>query len=377
MLKAYKYCILPTEEQKQQLARFFGCARFVYNLALETKRYAWTSQRKHVSCFELLGQLKELKDSEADWLHQCPSQTLQAALRNLDQAFSNFFRGSGFPNFKSKRSKQSLQFPQGVKVDFEKGIIFLPKLKNVTCIFHREFQGEIKTVTVSKTPTGKYFVSILVENQKELPKKKPVSEQTTVGIDVGVKVFATLSDGTAFDNPKYLRGNLKRLRVEQRRLSRRRKKGAKQQSKSYQKQKLLVATLHEHIRNQREDYLHKVSTVIIRSFDTICLEDLNIQGMMQNEKLALAIGEVGWYRFTTMLEYKAQWYGKNVLSIGKFEPSSKLCSHCGWVFKELKLKDRFWTCGSCGTHHNRDENAATNIKTFGLRNRPSTANVSQ
>jgi putative transposase len=232
-------------------------------------------------------------------------------------------------------------------------------------------------VTVSKTSTGKYFVSILVENQKELPKKKPIREETTVGIDLGVKVFATLSNGTAFDNPKYLRGKLKRLRVEQRRMSRRFKKGAKQQSKSYQKQKLLVATLHEHIRNQREDYLHKVSTQIIRCFDTICLEDLNIQGMMQNEKLALSIGEVGWYKFKTMLEYKAQWYGKNILYIGRFQPSSKLCSHCGWVFKELTLKDRSWTCGSCGFHHERDENAAKNIKTFGLRNRPSTANVSQ
>jgi putative transposase len=247
----------------------------------------------------------------------------------------------------------------------------------VSCIFHRKFKGEIKTVTVSKTSTGKYFVSILVENQNPVPKKKPIREETTVGIDLGVKTFAILSCGTAFDNPKYLRGNLKRLRVEQRRLSRRFKKGAKEQSKSYQKQKLVVAKLHEHIRNQREDYLHKVSTEIIRSFDTICLEDLNIQGLMQNKKQALSIGEVGWYRFTTMLEYKAQWYGKNILYIGRFQPSSKLCSHCGTVFKELRLNHRSWTCLSCGTWHERDENAAKNIKTFGLRNRPSTVNVSQ
>jgi putative transposase len=262
-------------------------------------------------------------------------------------------------------------------VDFENRTIFLPKLNEVSCIFHRKFKGEIKTVTISKTSIGKYFVSILVENQKQLPKKKPIREETTVGIDLGVKTFATLSNGTAFDNPKHLRGNLKRLRVEQRRLSRRFKKGAKQQSKSYLKQKLVVATLHEHIRNQREDYLHKVSTTIIRLFDTICLEDLNISGLMQNEKLSLSIGEVGWHKFTTMLEYKAQWYGKNVLYIGRFQPSSKLCSHCGWVFKELSLNHRTWTCQVCGTHHERDENAAINIKNFGLRNRPSTANVSQ
>jgi putative transposase len=262
-------------------------------------------------------------------------------------------------------------------VDFENSTVFLPKLKEVSCIFHRKFKGEIKTVTVSKTPTGKYFVSILVESQNPVPKKKPVREETTVGIDLGVKTFATLSNGTAFDNPKHLRGNLKRLRVEQRRLSRRFKKGAKQQSNSYLKQRRVVAKLHEHIKNQREDYLHKVSTQIIRSFDTICLEDLNIRGLMQNEKLSLSIGEVGWYKFKTMLKYKAQWYGKNVLYIGRFQPSSKLCSNCETVFKELTLKDRSWTCQVCGSHHERDENAAKNIKTFGLRNRPSTVNVSQ
>jgi putative transposase len=182
-----------------------------------------------------------------------------------------------------------LQLPQGVKTDFEHSTIFLPKLKNVACIFHRQFKGKIKTVTVSKTPTGKYFVSILVENQNELPKKHPVREKTAVGIDMGVKTMATLSDGTTFENPKLLRNNLRRLRVGQRRLSRRLKKGAKKQSHSYLKQKIIVAKLHERIRNQRADYLHKTSTEIIRSFDTVCLEDLHIKGMMKNRKLALAI----------------------------------------------------------------------------------------
>lgn len=377
MLKAYKYAILPTEEQKSQLARFFGSARFVFNLGLETKMQAWTTARKHLTCIDLANQMKELKDTEATWLQECPSQTLQMSLRNLDNAYTQFFKGGGFPKFKSKHRKQSIQFPQGVKTDFENSTIFLPKLKNVTCIFHRQFKGEIKTVTVSKTSTGKYFVSILVENQKGLPTKKPVREKTTVGIDMGVKTFCTLSDGTTFDNPKHLRNNLRRLRVEQRKLSRRFKKGAKEQSKSYLKQKLVVAKLHEHIKNQREDYLHKASTQIIRSYNSVCLEDLNIKGMMQNKKLALAIGEVGWHKFKTMLEYKAEWYGKNILYIGRFQPSSKLCSHCGTIFKELSLKDRSWTCLSCGTHHERDANAAQNIKTFGLRIKPSTVNVSR
>ena len=333
MLKAYKYCLLPTEEQKQQLAKFFGSCRFIYNLGLECKMHAWTSARKHLTYIDLANQMKELKDTEAEWLQECPSQTLQMALRNLDNAYTQFFKGGGFPKFKSKHRRQSIQFPQGVKTDFESDSIFLPKLKNVTCIFHRQFKGDIKTVTVSKTSTGKYFVSILVENQKQLPKKKPVREKTTVGIDMGVKTFATLSDGTTFDNPKHLRTNLRRLRVEQRKLSRRCKKGAKEQSKSYLKQKLVVAKLHEHIKNQREDYLHKASTKIVRSSDTICLEDLNIKGMMQNEKLALAIGEVGWHKFKTMLEYKAEWYGKNILYIGRFQPSSKLCNTCGHIFR--------------------------------------------
>ena len=377
LLKAFKYALLPTDEQKHQLAKFFGSCRFVYNLGLETKKYAWASARKELTCVDLAYQLKELKDTEATWLKECPSQTLQMSLRNLDTAYSSLFRGGGFPKFKSKYKRQSIQLPQGVKTDFEHSTIFLPKLKNVSCIFHRPFKGRIKTVTVSKTPTGKYFVSILVENQNELPKKHPVREKTAVGIDMGVKTMATLSDGTTFENPKLLRNNLRRLRVVQRRLSRRLKKGAKKQSHSYLKQKIIVAKLHERIRNQRADYLHKTSTEIIRSFDTVCLEDLHIKGMMKNRKLALAIAEVGWGRFKTMLAYKAEWYGKNIRYIGRFEPTSKMCSHCGYIFKELKLKDRYWTCTCCGTHHDRDINAAKNIKAIGLRNEPSTVNVGQ
>jgi putative transposase len=375
MLRAFKYAILPTVEQKHQLARFFGSCRFVYNLGLETKAWAWTSARRHLTCIELINQPKELKDTEATWLQDCPSQSLQMSLRNLDTAYTSFFRGDGIPKFKSKYRRQSIQLPQGVKTDFENSSIFLPKLKNVTCIFHRRFKGKIKTVTVSKTPAGKYFVSILTENQRELPKKRPVREKTAVGIDMGVKTFATLSGGKTFGNPKYLSNNLRRLRVEQRKLSRRLKKGAKKQSKSYLEQKLVVAKVHERIRNQRAYYQHQTSTQIVRSFDTICLEDLNIKGMMQNEKLALAIGEVGWSKFKSMLEYKADWYGKNIVYIGRFEPSSKMCSHCGAINKELKLKDRSWTCTCCGTPHDRDLNAAKNIKNIGLRNEPSTVNV--
>lgn len=205
MLKAYKYRIYPTEEQKQQLACFFGSCRFVYNLGLETKIQAWVSAKKNYTCIDLANQMKDLKDTEATWLADCPSQTLQMALRNLDNAYTKFFKGGGFPKFKNKYSRQSIQFPQGVKIDFKNSTIFLPKLKLVNVLFHREFKGEVKTVTVSKTTTGKYFVSVLIENQVNIPNKKKVKEKTTVGIDVGVKTLATLSDGTVFENKKWLR----------------------------------------------------------------------------------------------------------------------------------------------------------------------------
>lgn len=370
MLKAYKYCLLPTAIQKEQLSKFFGSCRFVYNLGLETKIAAYAASKKNLTCIDLANQMKELKDTEAPWLSECPSQTLQMSLRNLDNAYTQFFKGGGFPKFKNKHRKQSIQYPQGVSVDFDKGQIFLPKMKDVSIILHRKFNGKIKTVTVSKTTTNKYFVSILVDNQKELPNKKTIKAKTTVGIDMGIKTFATLSDGTSFDNIKTLRSNLVRLRVEQRTLARRFKRGAKEQSKGYMKQKLIVAKLHEHIKNQREDYLHKISTSIIKRYDTVVLEDLNVKGMMANHKLALAIGEVGWNSFENMLTYKADWYGKNIIYIGRFEPSSKICSTCGTINKELKLQHREWTCGSCNAIHDRDANAATNIKTFGLRNQP-------
>lgn len=370
MLKAYKYRFYPTDEQKQQLACFFGSCRFVYNLGLETKIQAWISAKKNYTCIDLANQMKELKDTEATWLADCPSQTLQMALRNLDNAYTKFFKGGGFPKFKNKYSRQSIQFPQGTKVDFKKSTIFLPKLKLVNVLFHRQFKGEIKTVTVSKTTTNKYFVSILVENQVNIPAKKKVKEKTTVGIDVGVKTLAVLSDGTIFENKKWLREAKRNLRVQQRSLDRKKKvKG-----KNYEKQRLVVSRLHEHIKNQREDYLHKISTSIVKNYDTIVLEDLNIKGMMQNHKLAFAIGEIGWHKFNTMLEYKAEWYGKNIIRIGRFEPSSKCCSGCGKINKELKLQDREWTC-ECGETHDRDVNASKNIKNFGLRNKPSNANV--
>jgi putative transposase len=373
MLKAYKYRIFPSEDQQNLLANIFGQTRFVYNLGLETKISAYAGQKKNIDCFDLIKQIKELKDNECPWLSDSPSQALQMAVRNLDNAYTNFFKGKGFPKFKNKHGKQSFQLPQGVFLSEDNKQIFIPKLKFVGIDLHREFKGDIKTVTVSRTVTNKYFVSILVDNQKELPKKKPISESTAVGIDLGIKDFVICSDGKRFDNKDFFKQTMKMLRIEQRILARRYQKNKKsdEQSNHYKKQKLVVALLHEKVRNQRQDYLHKISKYLVDNYDTICLEDLSVKNMVKNHCLARAISDMGWSEFRTMLEYKAEWQGKNISVIGKFEPSSKTCNVCGKINKELTLSDREWDCVGCGVVHDRDINASINIKNFGLRNKPS------
>ena len=371
MLKAFKYCILPNAVQKEQLAGIFGSVRFTWNLALETRITAYKQYGKSLNCFDLIKQTTELKNTDAQWLQQCPSQALQMTLRNQDQAYTAFFRGAGFPKFKTKHGKQSFQLPQGVKVDFGKGQVFLPKLKWVDCVWSRTFEGEIKTVTVSKTTTGRYFVSLLVDNGKDLTIKALVNRKTGVGIDLGIKDFAITSDGEIFPNHRFLSVTFQRLRVEQRSLARK-VKG----SVNREKQKQVVAKLHEKTANQRKDFLQKVSTVIIKQYDTVCLETLNVRGMMKNGHLSRAIGEMGWKQFNVMLDYKAEWYGKNIVRIGRFEPSSKICSHCGWHNQDLKLSDRTWTCAN-GHTVDRDVNAARNILDFGVRTNPLPVNVTR
>lgn len=378
MLKAYKYRLLPTEDQKATFAQWFGSCRFVYNLGLEAKIAAWTSLKKSVTCFDLMKQLTELKRTECTWLKDCPGQSLESSLTNLDNAYTAFFKGGGFPKFKKRSTAQSMQFRRDAKV--KDGKIKLTKTDWIDFVEHRPLGiGEIRTVTVSKTAAGGYFVSILIEDKKQLPEKKPLNSETTVGIDMGLKTFSTLSDGTQFANPRLLQASLKRLRIEQRKLSRRYKKGVKavDQSKSWHKQKIVVAKIHEKIKNQREDFLHKVSTEIINRYDTVCLEDLSIAGLMKNGNLSKAIADVSWYQFGQFLKYKAEWYGKNIKVIGRFDPSSKICSICGTINKELSLSDRVWVCKNCSTRHDRDKNAAQNIKNFGLKTRPSTAKTSR
>lgn len=359
MLKAFKYRLYPNEAQKVLLNKHIGASRFIFNLALETKTTAYAGSGVNLSCFDLIKQIPELK-KECEWLKEVNSQSLQAPIRNLDNAFTRFFKGQGnFPEYKSKwKGKQSFHIPQNVKV--EDGRLVIPKFKKkgIKIKLHRLLQGEIKSATISRTPTGKYFVSILCETGTECLPKTKVKQETTVGVDLGIKDFLITSDGEVVDNPKYLRKAESKLKYIQRKCSKYKGKRTKHK----------LAKLHEKVANQRKDFLHKQSSKLVKECRTIAIEDLNVKGMLKNHCLAKSISDVGWSMFTTMLGYKCEWYGVNLLKIGRFEPSSKTCSNCGTVNKELALKDREWTCKSCGTHHDRDINAAVNIKNFALRN---------
>ncbi len=363
MFRSYKYRLNPSGTQAELINKHIGCARFIFNLALECKQMAYVGARVNLTCFDLNKQLPELK-KECAWLKEVNSQSLQSAIVNLDRAFTNFFKGrSDFPRFKSKhKGMQSFHVPQSVTIENNK--IFLPKFKTgIKIILHRKFKGEIRSVTISRTPTGKYFASILVDNKKELPNKKPIKENTAVGIDLGIKSFIVTSDGLQIDNPKYLKNSLLHLKYLQRQVSKK-VKGSNSRKKSVFK----LAIRHEKVANQRKDFLNKLSSKIISENQTICIEDLTVSNMIKNHKLAQSISDCGWSMFVLMLEYKASWYGKNLLRIGGFEPSSKLCSKCGAKNDTLTLSDREWLCANCGTLHNRDLNAAMNIKTLALRN---------
>jgi putative transposase len=361
MLKAFKYRIFPTTEQAELINKHIGSARFVFNLALECKQIAYAGSKVNLSCFDLVKQLPDLK-KECEWLKEVNSQSLQQSIVNLDVAFTKFFKGQAdFPNFKKKStSKQSFNIPQNVILENDKLII--PKFKTgIDIVLHRETKGTIRQATISRTPTGKYFVSILCDTGEAIKSKAPIKEKTTIGIDLGIKTFLVTSDGQEFDNPKFLRKAQSRLKFTQSKYSKHKGKRTKHR----------LAILHEKVANQRKDFLHKVSSKLISENKAICIEDLQIKNMVKNHCLAQSISDAGWGMFVTMLEYKAEWYGKNILRIGKFEPSSKTCSCCGSINKELELKDREWTCSVCKTVLNRDVNASINIKSFALKNHSS------
>jgi putative transposase len=364
MLKAYKYRMYPKPKQEVLLAKHFGCTRFIYNWALDQKIKKYQIENKSLSCFDLINQLVQLKTSEATkWLSEVNSQSLQSAIVHLDKAFTRFFREKkGFPKFKNKHKRQSFACPQNVKIDWHNSTTKLPKIGEVKTVFSRQFDGKIKTCTISKTRTNKYFVSILIDDGKSTPKPVPIRKETAIGIDLGIKDFAITSNGEKISNPKYLREAEIRLAVLQKQASRK-VKGSNNRKKA----NFRVAKQHEKITNKRIDFLHKVSTKLIRENQTICLETLNVAGMMKNHCLAKSIADVSWSKFVEFLTYKAEWLGHNIVRIGRFEASSKTCSVCGNVKRDLMLKDREWTCSGCRTCHDRDVNAAKNIRNFALQ----------
>lgn len=351
MLRAYKFRLYPNREQKEYFAKCFGCARFIYNqmLADKIKHYEKTG--------EMLNNTPTQYKKEYPWLKEVDSLALANAQLNLNKAYKNFFRDKsiGFPKFKSKKNRQSYTTNnQNGTIYIKDGYIKLPKLKSMVKIKqHRQFHGKIKSCTISKTPTNKYYISILIdENIKQLPKSN-----NKVGIDLGIKDFAITSYGEIFENPKHLRKSEKRLQKLQRDLSRK-KKGSNNRNKA----RLKVAKLHEKIANQRKDFLHKVSTQLIHENQVVVIEDMRVKNMMQNRKLAKAISEVSWFEFRRMLEYKAKWYGRELIIAPSNYASSQLCSNCGNKSSQTKdLGCRTYICPVCGMVMDRDINASKNL----------------
>jgi putative transposase len=358
MYKAYKFRIYPALEQEVLLAKSFGCARWFWNYALNLCQETYRATGKGLSRGYIQGLLPALK-KEHEWLKDVYSQCLQVVALNLSTAYKNFFeKRAMLPQFKSKHSRQSISYPQNVKLQGD--TIHLPKIGQVACRRHRDFEGTIKTVTISRNPDGKYFVSILVDDGQPIP--QAITEGNAIGIDVGLTHFAITSDGSKFDNPRHFakgQGNLKR---KQQHLSRKTKG-----SQNRKKARLAVAKVHSKLARCREDFLHKLSRKIVNENQVIVTENLNVKGMVKNHNLAKAISDVGWGQFCTMLKYKAEREGKTYIEIDRWFPSSKTCHVCLSRVDNVTLDIRAWTCQHCGTRHDRDVNAAINIRNEGLR----------
>ena len=352
----YRFRLYPTKEQEKFLKQEAGNIRFVYNYFLALAKEKYRKEKAKWNYYEYKRLLPKLK-KEFEFLKFSNSQSLQESLKNLDKAFKNFFKGlSDFPKFKKKKKTNSISIPQHFEIIENR--LKIPKLKtSIKYKKHRIIEGEIKSISIAVAPSGRYYLNVLVEREVSLPKK-----DKTIAIDMGLTDFIVTSDNQAIKNPKHFKKLERRLKLWQRRLSRK-EKG----SNNYKKWAKKVARLHEKITNVKNDFLHKLSKKIINENQVVIVENLNIKGLIKNKKLSKHIHQASWYKFINMLEYKAKLYKRELIKIDTFFPSSKLCSVCGYKHKELKLSDRVWTCPKCNTTHNRDYNATLNLLKEGLK----------